>query len=180
MWLRGRTDVRVVEAGCLAATRRRLKSSWIWLTMSALVCACGAVAPAFPSLRPQTGASGVSIAGWAQCLRNHGVTVPAGYDPYSPPPGSAKLDVTDTAEAACASLLPPNPQQPSASGDKFLAWARCMRSRGIPAPDPTVLADGNVVETLPDGVGPAMPGFNAAAAACGTEAGLPDLVPAIH
>lgn len=164
----GRTIVR----------KRRASSIWVWIpALSVLMCACSSGAPSFPSLSSQPATHTVSVAAWDQCLRNSGVTVPAGYDPYSPPPGSTKPNASSKTEAACAAFLPPAPAVPAAVRAKFTLWARCMRAHGIPAPDPTFLPNGNVIESLPIGVGPAMPGYTAAATACGAESGLPALVP---
>jgi hypothetical protein len=158
---------------------RRVSTSGLWLSLlSALMMSgCNSATPDFPSLGSPAATHTASIGAWDQCLRDHRVAVPAGYDPYSPAAGSTKPDASGSVEAACAPLLPPAPAAPAAVRQEFVAWARCMRTHDIPAPDPTFLPNGDVVETMPLGVGPAMPGYTAAAKACGAETGLPALVP---
>ncbi len=167
-----------VARGKLRANPRGSISGLLLSLLSAsALSGCSSTAPVFPSLGTQAATHGASVGAWAQCLRDHGVAVPAGYDPYLPAAGSSKPNASGPVEAACAPLLPPAPAAPAAVRQEFVAWARCMRAHNIPAPDPTFLPNGDVVETMPLGVGPAMPGYTAAAKTCGAESGLPGIVP---
>lgn len=106
----------------------------------------GGSANAGASANSQTGIS------YATCMRSHGV-------PKYPDPGSSnelpsglpkvslqQLEVSSsqyqTAQSACAHLLPNGGQQTQAQSQRDLnavrSFARCMRSHGVPTwPDPT-------------------------------------------
>lgn len=146
-----------------------------WATgalLAALMCGCGASQQAFPSLSKGASGSTVSFAAWDQCLREHGVSVPAGYDPYHRAAGSPKLRVSVSAIAACAVHEPPAPPLPAAVREQLLAYTKCMRAHGIETPDPTFFPDGNFLITWPAGVGPKLPGFTATDEACHIQVGL--------
>ena len=89
------------------------------------------------------------------------VEVPKGVDA-----GSVQFK---TAHAACRSLLPPTPN-PSPQSDQqeqeaLLAFARCMRSHGVPAfPDPN--PSGGTVQRMPPNVDTHSPKFAAAQQQC--------------
>jgi len=153
--------------------QRLARASIIGLAGLAFLTGCGGGSTAsFPSLTDAGRGAGVSLAAWDQCLRDHGVSVPAGYDPYNPPKGTAKLDAGSAATSACAVHLPPAPPAPDTVRKMYLVFTQCMREHGIPAPDPSLTPDGNVVVEYPPGVNPRMPGFTAAAATCHAKAGL--------
>lgn len=146
-----------------------------WATsalLAAVMCGCGASQQTFPSLTKGASGNTVSVSAWDQCLRDHGVSVPVGYDPYHRLAGSRKLDMSPTIQAACAAHLPPAPPLPAAVRERLLSYTKCLRAHGIPTPDPTFLPDGNFTIAWPAGVGPALPGFTAADDACKLQTGL--------
>lgn len=80
------------------------------------------------------------------------------------------------AEKACREYLPPTgppPQLSAALKAKLLAFARCMRSNGVPSfPDPTFGASGpQQVAGGPNGINPQAPAFRHALSACGAKGG---------
>ena len=117
----------------------------------------------FPSLAPSSPSETASVGAWDSCLRAHGVHVPAGFDPYTNT--GRKLQYPPDVNAACSAYLPPAPELPSWAQMKYLAYSRCMRAHGIPAPDPTFFAGGASV-VFPKGIGPLTPGFKDADTAC--------------
>ncbi len=137
-----------------------------------LQCACGTSQPQFPSLGAGGSGAVVSFAAWDQCLRDHNVSVPAGYDPYNPPAGMPKLSASTSAWNACAIHLPPAPPLPASVRQKWLSFTECMRAHGFDAPDPSFLPDGNVSITYPMGVGPNEPGFTSTQTTCNQQVGL--------
>ena len=140
--------------------------------LAGIQCGCGSSSPQFPSLGTGSASATVSVDSWDQCLRNHGVSVPAGYDPYNVPAGSKKLNASDSVVNAFAVHLPPAPPLTNSERQQWLAFVACMRAHGFDAPDPSFLPDGNVEITFPVGVGPNLPGFTAAQNACNTQAGF--------
>jgi hypothetical protein len=116
-----------------------------------VIAACGANAPAAsrsagPPTQAQMQQDGVRF---AACMRSHGV--PGFPDPASPGelkaslrPGTAPSPAFQSAETACRNLLPAGrPPRPSTAQTRArvtagLAFARCLRSHGLPSfPDPT-------------------------------------------
>lgn len=128
-----------------------------------------------------------SVFAMAQCMRAHGVSnFP---DPTSGPggpglsvntsPGSSAVTVngvTFTGPAFQAATKACKCGPPGGAGPKIsasqkqaaLAFARCMRTHGVPSfPDPTFPAGGGIKRILPLGLTPQSPAFQAAAKACG-------------
>src|SRR5262249_12847307 len=77
-----------------------------------------------------------------------------------------------SAMRACRSLDPnggrPDPQVQAKEVERALAFARCMRSHGVPKfPDPKISADGGMRRVIGgSGVKPASPPFKAAERTC--------------
>jgi hypothetical protein len=120
---------------------------------------------------------------FAQCMRANGVpnfpdpvnghlmlqAGPGNLNPSSP--------AFQTASQACKSLAPSgtvgSAQSAQGSGKEVL-FAQCMRSHGVPNfPDPKELPGGNFQLTLPNGVDPSAPQFQAAQQACQSLSPLP-------
>jgi hypothetical protein len=111
---------------------------------------------------------------YAQCIRAHGAPNypdPNSQGQFAIPNGSssnAYVNVSAAALKACQSLLPPSMAGPSqgnegTSTSQGLKFAACMRSHGEPGfPDPA--SNGSI--TLPSGVNPESPQFQAAEKDC--------------
>jgi hypothetical protein len=167
--------------------------------VSTTIAACGSNAPnsdssarsAANKTSAEARASGLS---YARCVRSHGIS-------HFPDPGAsgginfhvAGLNLSSpavkAAETACESLLPakrPPAQQPTAkSYARLLAWAKCMRQRGIsglpdPKPDPlpgpnspatsrfgTVMGDGGYWVGIPYNDNAHSPAFTRLSTSCG-------------
>ena len=117
---------------------------------------------------------------FARCMREHGVDMPDptagsnGMIRIGPGPGKAgaRPNPDDPAfargEAACRRHLDgamPDPKVPEEHPDSFVAYARCMRERGIDMPDPG--PSGAVqLKGDPNAVNPDAPAFRRAHAGC--------------
>lgn len=113
---------------------------------------------------------------YAQCIRAHGI--PDYPDPNSQgqfiiqngasAPPSVSPAVANAAAKACQKLLPPSMAQGPPTGSvgsngQALKFSMCMRSHGEPTfPDPA--ANGSL--TIPPGINPQSPQFQAAEKAC--------------
>jgi hypothetical protein len=132
---------------------------------------------------------------YVRCLREHGINAevtadggigvrfgaggskpPAGTTPgkklLGPPPEMRR------AEAACKKYRPKDggtPEQRAAKQQQALtealAFARCMRSKGIAWPDPKASGDGGLIQAGPSGINPNDPALRRAMQACGGERG---------
>lgn len=147
------------------------------MTVSGLLvlAGCGSSTHTATGAGPPTRADGLRF---AACMRSHGVTgfpdpnaghfmqfdLPAGVSPQSP--------AFRAAERTCQHLIPapsgggggPSASQKAAA----LAFARCMRTHGVPNyPDPTYHGGRPIVEPLP-GLDMQSPAFLSAAKACGS------------
>jgi hypothetical protein len=130
---------------------------------------------------------------FAKCMRDHGVDMP---DPkreanggisLSGPPGGARTKIDDpkmkAAQSACQKYMengggpPLDPAQQAKLQDAFVAYAGCMRGKGIDMPDPKVgshgvemrITKGNPGDGkkgLSTGPAPDSPAFTAADKAC--------------
>lgn len=139
------------------------------------------------TVAPAAGAAGNSATdytdavSYAACMRSHGIT-------NFPDPTSSGAFVTDRGELngqdvdqgssqysaahkACSHLLPnggqitPAEQQTEVAG--LLKYVQCMRTHGEPnMPDPTTSAVGGVGVSVPAGLDPSSPQFQAAEKAC--------------
>ena len=120
---------------------------------------------------------------FARCMRDAGIDVPdprRDEEPILIGPDLG-IDPSDPAFAAaneqCAEHLPrvgPGGVDAGASPEaqeRFLKMAACMRGSGFDVPDPD-FSGGATRMSLPDGVDPTDPGFQAAQRACRTTAGL--------
>lgn len=138
----------------------------------ALICAlsgCGSAIP-FPALHGRTKHAVVrSFTSWDQCLRQHGVKVPVGFDLYSNP--GPKLNISNTAGAACQQYLPPAPPPSQAARQKLTNESSCMRAHGFS--NNVTYAGGSAGIVFAAGINPATPGFTAAMKACGMPAYSP-------
>ncbi|MFI9555072.1 hypothetical protein [Nonomuraea endophytica] len=112
-----------------------------------LLTGCESTPPASTAV-PSVSAGGDALA-YAGCLREQGLHV------ADPPPGES-VDLRDADQAgrekvekamtACRALAPPRSADRGAAGqdtiDGMLAYATCMRDKGLEWPDPT-LVDGD-------------------------------------
>jgi hypothetical protein len=121
------------------------------VTVSLLVAACGSTSPSASGSggQPTQARAQQDAVSFVQCLRSHGVTnVPdptptSGYGFKSAISGDEQSPAFQSASAACQHLMPgggPSDQSPAPSQAQtaaYLAFARCIRSRGFPSfPDP--------------------------------------------
>jgi hypothetical protein len=119
------------------------------------------------------GSAPASAVPWARCMNAHGI--PASADPggyISIPPNARNSPQLQSAQKACRSLLPVidqgggGPRSTPQEGRKMLAFARCMRSHGVPAfPDPKFV-NGLWTPEPPSGVDPNAPQFQSAQQTC--------------
>jgi hypothetical protein len=127
---------------------------------------------------------------FSKCMRQHGIDFP---DPQrggngairvggkvKGPPGAGRTKPRNpdadpkmkAAEAACGKYLksgggPPMDAAAQAKArDAFVAYARCMRSKGINMPDPKVGSGGIMFRAGPGGLNPDSPVFKAADSTC--------------
>lgn len=117
---------------------------------------------------------------FARCMRDHGVDMP---DPkagkgdvtsFEAPAAGAQLPDESKfveAEKACRHLMdaagPPklSPEDEKQMQDAMLAFARCMRDRGVEMPDPQP-GGGGIVAKVGEGADPSSPQFQAAEKEC--------------
>ena len=137
-------------------------------TVACVLAGCGA-GPTFPTVHSSSGGSHpvASWLHWDQCLRNHGVRVPAGYDPYNPK-GIPKPDASVVVINACQRYAPPAPPLSAAARQKAVQTSNCMRAHGF-ANRLTFTSQGSGM-TFARGLSPTTPGFDAALIACGLPA----------
>jgi hypothetical protein len=118
---------------------------------------------------------------FTKCMRDHGVDMPdptrnadGGITMRGPGgPGGRRLDDTkvQAAQQACAKYQSlgggkaPDPQKLAAQRDTFVAYARCMRGKGVDMPDPKV-SGGGIQMSLGRGLSPDSAVFKAADKAC--------------
>lgn len=100
---------------------------------------------------------------WDQCLRNHGVSVPTGYEPYNPK-GIPKRAARVVVIIACQRYAPPAPPLSAAARQKAVQTSNCMRAHGF-ANRLTITGQG-LGMTFARGLSPTTPGFDAALIAC--------------
>ena len=116
---------------------------------------------------------------FARCMRDHGVDMPdpkpgqGGMVTFEARPGDGPLpDESKFMEAdkACRHLMgdagPPelSPKDQKEAQDAMLAFARCMRERGVEVPDPQPA--GGIVAKIGEGPDPRSPEFQAAEKEC--------------
>jgi hypothetical protein len=94
-------------------------------------------------------------------MRDHGVTVPRGYNPVAT---KTPLPHGDSAAIACAEHFPHLPMFSTAEQQGYRRFARCMRRRGFPV-DGITFVPGGVRITYAKGVR-GTPRFFASQAAC--------------
>jgi hypothetical protein len=145
------------------------------LSLTATGCGNGASPPAVATTSALQAGTTPSALAYSACMRAHGfprlpdpsggssavVEVPKDIDP-----NSAQFE---TAHRACRSLLPPTPATTARSAQQeqeaLLAFARCMRSHGVPAfPDPD--PNGGTVQRMPPSVDTHSPVFATAHQEC--------------
>jgi hypothetical protein len=178
-----RTVVAIVATVCLGLLAAACGSSGPSPSGVATLPSPGAAV----SATTQAGATGVPNASdviaravaYAQCMRTNGVPDWPDPDPSGAFPKSQleHLGVADaqlqTGEAACAHLLPnggggPTQQQLQQGTAQALAFARCMRSHGVPGfPDPD--QTGRIPDPASGGLDQGAPLFQAANDACGSD-----------
>lgn len=162
----------------------------LWVAIATTACAV-AIAACGSSSKSSTVAAGATQAlEFSNCMRSHGVpsfpdpdangniavTPGSGLDPQSPS--------FEAAQKACGKYMPGGGSPPAMSESerlKAFAFAKCMRSHGVPGfPDPElgapnsntpVLALQGMYFQLAPGLTPQSPSFRQAATDCGV--GLP-------
>jgi hypothetical protein len=118
---------------------------------------------------------------FARCMRDHGIAMPdptrsgggivqkiGGPGRKDGGPDSPKMKAADTACAKYRELgggQAPDPAQMAKQRDAFVAYARCMRGKGIEMPDPKVSGNG-IQMSLGRGIRPDSATFKAADEAC--------------
>lgn len=164
------------------------------VSASLLLAACGASSGGPSTASNQAVGGGGSDASqaaasnqlvrFAQCMRANGV-------PNFPDPVNGRLllqagpgsnlnpssPAFQTASQACKSLAPSGTvgaAQSAQGSGKAVLFAQCMRSHGVPNfPDPKEGPGGTFQLTLPNGVDPSSPQFQAAQQACQSLSPLP-------
>jgi hypothetical protein len=124
---------------------------------------------------------------FAKCLRDHGIDAP---DPERAADGGIQQRFgggpgkrpdqgrMDAASKACAKYNisgggdAPDPKKLAEQRDAFVAYARCMRAKGIAMPDPKVTGNG-ISMMIGKGVRPDSPAFKAADKTCHPLMGAP-------
>jgi hypothetical protein len=138
------------------------------LLMAMVMAGCTTPAIAKPSVRP-TDDPGLA---WSQCMRAHGVSI-ADPQPGKPPTidysqgnqGSI-TGALQACESLAAGIAPPAGHQPATEElDRALGYAKCMRARGVPWPDPKV-ENGAISMLAPNTIDLRDPRVQAADEAC--------------
>jgi hypothetical protein len=178
------------RAGTLAAMnphsqcRTRVAAAIAVIAAALLAAGCG-------SSPSSTGSGGSANAGgsanspsavaWVQCVRSHGIPDFPGPDSNGQIPkitSGQQVGVSDSrfnaAQAACQRLWPyqaPTEAQQRQQLTEDLKFAHCMRSHGVPVPDPTTGPDGPrfVISISKDGFDPRSPQILAKARVCQHE-----------
>jgi hypothetical protein len=126
---------------------------------------------------------------FAKCMREHGVDMPdptraggggilqkmGGPGKRDGGPGDPKMRAADKACAKYRELgggQAPDPAAMAKQRDAFVAYARCMRGKGINMPDPKVSGNG-IQMSIGKGIRPDSAVFKAADKACHTLLGQP-------
>src|SRR5487761_1307228 len=158
------------EAGRQASSARAIIYAVLLGSLCALAVTGCASSPQFPSVK-QSGAPKAVTASWSnwdECLRQHGVSVPAGYDPYDPH-GVTKPRAGAAVIHECQRYEPPAPPPTTAFGQRLAATSKCMTAHGFPNTYALLPDDGYEINYGP-GVNPPAPGFTAAHKQCGSLA----------
>lgn len=140
------------------------------LSLLPLLASCGSSPNKFPSVAASTPGSqsthaAASWPNWDNCLRAHGVAVPAGYDPYSPN-GAHKPNASPGVIRRCSIYAPPAPPPSSGFLQRLAATSKCMLAHGFPN-NYKVLPNGGYEINYGAGISPQTPGFTSAQRACG-------------
>jgi hypothetical protein len=150
----------------------------ITAVLTLLAAACGGSGSGGPGVAgaassSPNGSALSSALAFSRCMRSHGV--PNFPDPDSsgalPKVGPQQLGVSGSqfqaAQNACASLLQPNDVQVQQTLSGMLAFARCMRSHGVPDwPDATIDSSGQPVFDLRGRIVPDSPQIGAKSDIC--------------
>lgn len=141
-----------------------------------LVVACGGGAPPAGAGASATGGSRSRELAFSECMRSNGV--PSFPDPSGggrlPKETPQQLGVSSArlqaAQRSCVHLLPnggsgPDQAQVQQARAQALVYARCMRSHGVPLPDPD--STGRIPDPAASGIDQGSPRFEAANQACG-------------
>ncbi|MEY2477667.1 MAG: hypothetical protein QOG87_2982 [Actinomycetota bacterium] len=126
------------------------------LTATLALGACGGGSPAAGSTTTTTIDKDKAMLDFAKCMREHGVNMP---DPETDGKGGVSIaieggpgdeDTLDAAHEACEKYMPKgpmkdlDPEKRQALEDAMVAFARCMRSKGIEMPDPDIGGGGGI------------------------------------
>lgn len=144
-----------------------IKNALLLAALGAVCLAGCASPPHFPTVKQHTTRKAVTASwpNWDQCLRQHGVTVAAGYDPYDPH-GVRKPNADPQVIRACQRYEPPAPPPSNAFSQQLAATSKCMAAHGFPNTYKLLPDDGYEINYGP-GISPATPGFTAAQKTCG-------------
>jgi hypothetical protein len=153
--------------GIVSVRPRRWLRARLWVTATSLalaISACG-TSPQFPS----TGSGGESThvaaswPNWDQCMRSHGVDVPAGFIPdgHHGPKPQASAAVYN----ACQRYEPLAPLPPESVQRQVIAASKCMAAHGFQN-SYKFFPGGDAIMYAP-GIRDSTPGFATARQACG-------------
>lgn len=135
----------------LGGKRRAVIGGLMTMALVVLVAGCGSSGPTTTASSGSTAKNGIEAAyEYARCMRSHGVTSFADPQVHSSPgsesiafhvtPSETGSPAFKTASQACQHILPvPSnaPAEEAAHKAGLLAFARCMRSKGVAGfPDP--------------------------------------------
>ncbi len=159
---------RISEASGRQSAARRAAIGWLTAMVAMAIAGCAA-GPEFPSLKPSASAAHATASwpAWDQCLRDHGVSVPAGYVPGVG--GVPKPDANIKVIKECQKYQPPAQMPPLSVRKEVIAASKCMETHGFQ--NTYQFFPGGEGITYAAGITPSTPGFAAALKACGRFAG---------
>lgn len=155
---------------------RRARVTAVMAAAALLAAGCGTSSGGSPNAGGSAGSS--SVVAWIHCVHSHGIPEFPGPDSSGQIPKitsgqqvGVSNSVFNAAQRACQDLWPyqaPTQAEQRQELTEDLKFARCMRSRGVPVPDPTTGPDGPrfVISISKDGFNPHSPQVLAKAREC--------------